>query len=310
MSLLKRIEKGASDTFFKTRLLARYGTMHPEQAKLPGCDHPIAIDPGDPCAVKKVLKASMRGRISDNLIFWREFNQHLKPGLCVDVGLSYGECLFGTRYSPKTRLYGFEANPRLIPHLKKSRELHPDGERMTVTHCLVGAESGDDQSFFIDLDWSEMSSAVTTADHSHRREETKVATRAIDDVIPPADSAGAKLLFKFDIEGFESTALLGFQRVLDDAASSVGLVEYDAAFTTGAGVDCEAYLDWLRQRFRVFYIGNLAKRLLLPLPDNGRDHHLTDPKKGYHGDLVLVGRGSESGWLPPSWSIEEGHPSS
>lgn len=307
MSPLKRLKKAASDTFFKTRLFVRYGSTRPNHAKLPGCEHPVYFDPDDPCAFKKILKASLRDRVSNNLVFWREFNAHLKPDLCIDVGLSYGECLFGTTYADFTRLHGFEANPRLIDYLEESRRHHPQGGQMTLHHCLVSDTEAEEQSFFINLDWSEMSSAVAATGRRHRREETRLPSRSIDAFIPPAEAAGKSVLFKLDIEGFEFPALRGLSRTLEQAANLVGLVEYDTLYTSRAGFDCAEFLDWLRDRFEVYVIDSLPRRRLTPLPGPGRDAAVSDPERSFHTDLVLIGKNNPGGWLPPSWSIDRGH---
>lgn len=307
MNALKLIERAASDTFLRSWVLARFGTTRPDRATLPGCDHPIFFDAGDPCARKKILKASMRGTVSENLVFWREFNRHLKPDLCVDAGLSYGECLTGTRYQPHTRLYGFEANPNLIDHLEKSRGHHPDGERMTITHCVVSDTDADDQKFFINLDWSEMSSAVEVGNRAHRREEIRLSARRIDSVIPTAEAADKTILFKIDVEGLDSLTLKGFIHTLEAADCFVGLVEYNTVFASRAGVDGREYLDWLAEHFDVFLIDSFKHRRLRPLPHYRRDRKLVDASKTYHTDLVLAGKENPGGWLPPSWTIDRGH---
>jgi hypothetical protein len=133
ISPYKRLEKAVKTACLTPLTLARYGTAKPRKARLHGSPHWIHIDPDDPCAIKKVVHEPLRGKVSDNLVFWRDFNRHLAPGLIVDVGMNYGECLFGTDYGRESRLYGFEANPRQMPPLENSRRDHTAGDRMTLT---------------------------------------------------------------------------------------------------------------------------------------------------------------------------------
>ena len=79
VSPYKRFEKAFKRAYLKPLILLRYGTLRPERAKLHGSEHWIYIDAADPCARKKVIEEPLRGKVSDNLIFWRDFNRHLTP---------------------------------------------------------------------------------------------------------------------------------------------------------------------------------------------------------------------------------------
>jgi FkbM family methyltransferase len=305
VSPYKRFEKAFKRAYLKPLILLRYGTLRPERAKLHGSEHWIYIDAADPCARKKVIEEPLRGKASDNLIFWRDFNRHLNPDLIVDVGLNYGECLFGTDYETNATLYGFEANPRLIPHLEKSKADHPAGPRMTITNCLVSDAPADDIPFFVNPDWSGSSSAVREMNTRPQTLEFKLPARPIDSVVPLDAARGKTLLFKMDIEGYESKALRGFVETLASVARSVGFIEFDAQYITWAGQSPPEYLGWLQQRFHTYRVASIKAKTLKKVEGFADLPKLHGDPNRVHTDLVLVGKQSPDNWLAPEWSILE-----
>lgn len=301
-SLYSRVERLFKQAYLTPLTLLRYGTLRPQRARLHGCDNWIYIDPTDPCAIKKVVHEPLRGKVSSNLIFWREFNAHLKPDLVVDVGLNYGECLFGTNYSPAANLWGFEANPRLIPLLEKSRQLHPDGARMILTNCLVSDVPAENVPFLVNPKWSGSSSAVREMNETHKHIEFKLPARTIDSIIPVVAAQDRTLLFKMDIEGFERRALAGFVGTLDRVARAYGFIEFTPKFLRWAGVEPEEFLLWLQERFDVFCFANARRRHLLSIAE-----YCNLPAR--HGgafagtDLLLVPKRRNAQWLPPGWTV-------
>lgn len=305
VSLYKRFEKAFKRTYLKPLTLFRYGTLHPHRAKLNGSDHWIYIDADDPCAVKKVIEEPLRGKVSDNLVFWRDFNRHLRPDLLVDVGLNYGECLFGADYAANAELYGFEANPRLIPHLEKTRQGHPAAQRITITNALVSDTLADQVPFFVNPDWSGSSSAVREMNTRPQTLEFKLPARSIDSIISPEQAIGKTLLFKMDIEGYESRALRGFVNTLGGVACSVGFIEFDAQYITWAGQSPSDYLDWLRTHFRIYRIASIKTKTLRSITCFAELPKLHGDLNRVHVDLVLVGKQSQDNWLAPEWTIVE-----
>jgi FkbM family methyltransferase len=305
VSPYKRLEKAFKRAYLKPLTLIRYGTLRPERAKLHGSDHWIYIDAGDPCARKKVVEEPLRGKVSDNLVFWRDFNRHLKPDLIVDVGLNYGECMFGTDYGDGTLLYGFEANPRLITHLEKSKAEHPAGLRMTITNCLVADQAADDIPFFVNPDWSGSSSAVREMNTRPQTLEFKLQARTLDSVVPLDEARGKTLLFKMDIEGYESKALKGFVETLASVSRSVGFIEFDAQYIRWAGESPEEYLVWLQRRFNTYRVGNIGTKKLRKVESFDDLPKLHGDAQRVHTDLVLVGKQTPDGWLAPEWSIAQ-----
>lgn len=299
----KRFEKAFKEAYLKPLTLLRYGSLRPAKARLYGRRNWIHIDPQDPCALKKVVHEPLRGKVSDNLVFWRDFNRHLRPELIVDVGLNYGECLFGDDYPPAARLYGFEANPRLLPFLEKSRADHPDGARMSLTNCLVSDTPASGVPFFVNPDWSGSSSAVRELNNRPEALEFKLDAKTLDSVIPEDAATAATLLFKMDIEGYESRALKGFTTTLARVARAVGFIEFDAQYLRWAGEDPDDYLGWLRERFDTFRLVSIKDRSLRPVERFDQFPKLHGDPDRVHVDLVLVGKQTPSGWLAPEWSL-------
>ena len=106
-------------------LLRQYGTLRPERVHLPQSRHAVYIDTGDRRAIKRILLDAVRGRYPVNRRFWVDFVGTLEPEIALDVGANYGECVFAADYTDATRVFAFEANPALQPHLQRSREEHP-----------------------------------------------------------------------------------------------------------------------------------------------------------------------------------------
>jgi len=303
VSPYKRFEKAFKEAYLTPLTLLRYGTLKPTRARLHGSDHWIHIDPDDPCAIKKVVQEPLRRKVSDNLIFWRDFNRHLDPDLIVDVGLNYGECLFGCDYAEKVRFYGFEANPRLIPHLEKSRDGHPAGERMTITNCLVSDSPAEDVPFLVNPDWSGSSSAVRELNDRPRTIEFKLTAKTVDSVVPEGAAKGASILFKMDIEGYESRALKGFTRCIEQASSAIGFIEFDGQYIRWAGEDPNDYLDWLQERFHTYRLVSIKAKTIRTVDRFEEIPKLHGDANRVHVDLILVAKQTPEGWLAPEWTV-------
>lgn len=302
LPLYPHLERAFKLAYLVPLTLLIYGTPRPRRAKLEGCDNWIYIDPSDPCAIKKVVHEPLRGKVSANLIFWREFNAHLKPDLVVDVGVNYGECLFGANYRPEASIWGFEANPRLMPHIEQSRQHHPNAARITLTNCLVSDAPAEDVPFLVNPEWSGSSSAVRQMNESHKHIEFKLPARPIDSVIPEEAATGKTLLFKMDIEGYESRALAGFAGTLSRVKQAFGFIEFTPKFIRWAGVEPEGFFAWLRERFDVYCYASARRRQLVRVMEYGE-------LPARHGgefagtDLLLAPRQPADQWLPPGWSL-------
>lgn len=304
MSIAKKLENFAKSLVLAPRVLLRYGRLRPTRTRLIGCDHWVHIDPTDRRALKKLVYDPLRGRVSPPSAFWSAFNTHLQPAVAVDVGVNFGECLFGARYSGNTHIFGFEANPRIAPFLEKSRAEHPDGNRMTLALGLVSDQAAEDVPFFVDPTWSGGASAVSSLNHSLGTLSFQLAARTLDSVIPQELVRGQCLLFKMDIEGYESRAFVGFRQTLDAAALTVGFIEFDSSYITAAGESPEAYFQRLGERFDVYRLDDLSTQKIIRVGDYSTLPRSRASDGRIHTDLILVTHHSDPAtWLAPSWSL-------
>jgi FkbM family methyltransferase len=304
MSIGKKIESFVKSLVLAPRIYARYGSLRPTKVKLIRCDHWVHIDPTDRRATKKFVQDPLRGRVSPPSAFWNAFNKHLQPAVAVDVGVNFGECLFAVRYAERTRIFGFEANPRIAPFLEKSRQEHPDGSRMTLTHGLVSDEAAEDIPFFVNPTWSGGASAVAALNDEPGTLSFKLSARTLDSVIPRDLVQNQSLLFKMDIEGYESRAFGGFWQTIDAAAFAVGFIEFDSSYITAAGESPEAYFHRLEKRFDIYRLDPSAKQVLLEVGNYSTLPISRAADGRVHTDLILVTPETPaSSWLAPGWSI-------
>lgn len=304
MKLGKFIERAGKSLMLAPATLARYGTLKPDRVRLHGCSNWIHIDPNDRRAIKKFVHDPIRRRSSPPLVFWRDFLFKLKPDIAIDVGVNYGECLFGARYGDHTRVFGFEANPRLAPYLRASRSDHPDAPGISIIEGLVSDAIAEAVPFYADPTWSGTGSAVQSLNDGANVVTSEIPARMIDSVIPRELAQGATLLFKMDIEGYESRAFGGFRETLDVVKLAVGLIEYDTTYIREAGADPEVYFSALSERFDVHRLdggqpGRLVKvRAFGDLPISRAED------RRVHTDLLLSTRGTPAdSWLPGDWTI-------
>ena len=305
MKLGKLIERSIKSLLLAPATLLRYGTLRPTRARLLDCSNWIHIDPNDRRAIKKIVHDPIRRRTSSPLVFWRDFLEKLAPELAIDVGVNYGECLFGARYPKKTRVFGFEANPRLAPYLHKSRNDHPDAPRITIVEGLVSDAITPDVPFYADPSWSGTGSAVSSLNSGPGVITTRIQARTLDSVIPRESVNGATLLFKMDVEGYEPRAFDGFGETIKAANLAVGFIEFDSTYIREAGVNPESYFETLSRRFDVHRLsggkpGRIIKVRSYPdLPVSRAED------KRIHTDLLLSTRGSDiASWLPDHWNLE------
>jgi len=304
MKPAKRLERALKSLLLAPKILLRYGTLSPTRVKFDGCDNWIHIDPQDRRAIKKFVNDPVRRRVSPPLAYWRDFLAKLVPTVAVDIGVNYGECLFGASYHTTTQVFGFEANPKLHPYLQKSRDAHPQGANITLVSGLVSSSSADSVKFYSDPSWSGTGSAVPSIHLSDNIITTEIASHTLDSKIPTEAVAGKILLFKMDIEGYESHAFGGFSKTLDAAGLAVGLIEFDTTYIRESGEDPLAYFSLLMNRFDVYRLADGQARKLLKVEEFEFLPVSRADDKRVHTDLLLITLGTPvQTWLPDNWSI-------
>jgi len=289
MSIVRSIRNAIRGRFQRSAVLRRYGVDRPSVVTLPGSRNPIHIDPQDPRAWKILVMAPLYGRLARNQTFWRQSCAQLNPGLALDIGLNFGECLFAADYGPRTELHAYEANPALKPYVNRSLADHPAREQMQVHFGLVSHEPGPSQTFYIDQRWSGGSSAIAGLhpEETSRYQAVQVPVVSIDSTLSqsPAARPGGTLVFKIDVEGYEFRVLEGMQKTLSAPRWSVGLVEFDTALLKKAGESLEAYFAFLQERFEIYAFANETKATPARTWDELRGLFR---KPEFHTDLLLT----------------------
>lgn len=305
MKIGKILERSFKRSIYAPLVLLRYGSLRPAKVRITGCDHFVFIDPEDRRAVKKFIYDPVRKRVSPPLRFWRDFNQHISPAIALDIGVNYGECLFGSRYAEKTEVYGFEANPTLLPYLEKSRQSHPEREQIKLVSGLVSNRVADDIDFFVDPTWSGTASAIPQLNGDQKTVKLKVSSHRLDDIIPTDTVAGHSILFKMDIKGYESFAFKGFTQTINAAALTVGLIEFDTTYITKAGASPTAYFNRLKDLFEIYRIASIKRQSLQQIDNFDQLPRSRAEDERTHTDLILVSKDRKSeDWMPQGWKLQ------
>ncbi|TVR65270.1 MAG: FkbM family methyltransferase [Gemmatimonadales bacterium] len=310
----KSVEHAIRAVKMHVLLRRRYGTLRPEWVPYPDFEASLSIDPHDQRALHKIALDFARRRTARHIRFWRDFTVHLEPAVCLDVGANYGECLFSLRYPPATRVLGVEANPRILPHLERSRDAHPDTSLIHLHHAIAGDDDRELASLWLEPRWSGRTRAFAGHEDGGERERVEVPATRIDTLVGGLTGPGpldGPLVFKIDVEGFESFVLRGMARTVAAAPLAVGYVEVDRELMEAAGASISEVDDML-EGFRLFVPERRRGRdQLRPLPSLGE---LVAGRSGrFHTDVVMVrGEGTGFGsaqrppWLPPTWDLLPG----
>ena len=212
----------------------------------------IHVNLRDPRGRTLALNGFSQPHISD---LWSALNETLRPTDVIDVGANYGEIGLGTNFSGAERVVLIEANPELCGFLNKTIAGLPFKEKVTLHNVLAGSEKDDGQTlpFYVDKDWSGMSSAVKPNTHQRKVDENHVVTRSLDHLMD-GDFSDRKTLFKIDVEGFEASVIAGMNKILDDSKSIAGIIEFNKSLIAGAGDDPSQLFDRLLRVGKIYLI--------------------------------------------------------
>lgn len=253
-------------------ILAKHGRFRPDRVKLVCSEHSIFVDPREPRG-RAILRNFGRGqpRIKE---IWRRAIDQLDPELVVDVGANYGEMVFAPTYAPGTRVVAVEANRQLADYLERSRVEHTNADQIELIIALASDHSDDDATLYVDPTWSGRSSAAA-AKASWVPQKVRAVT--IDDL---ASGSPSTLVFKIDVEGFEAQVLGGMNRILSMVNQVVGILEFHNIALARAGIDADAFLTSLRERFAA----------VAEVKRDGATTHITKSHRAAHlqGDLVVA----------------------
>lgn len=251
-NLAKQIEHRIKGGALSAMAVMRWGTTRPKRVRPRGAAGEITINPDDPLARKKLVHDTLRNKLRFHRMFMKHLCEQADPDLALDIGVNYGECLFTPAYRPGTTVLGFEANPELDPYIESSIVSHPQGGQIHLCSGLVGEEHGGEADFHIDTQWSGASSAAKLFDEEGRYTVVKRPKLSVDGAVADKGLSPRGVVFKIDVEGYESYVINGMQNTLGQADWSVGLIEFNPVFATSAGVDVRRYYDRLHDAFHVY----------------------------------------------------------
>jgi FkbM family methyltransferase len=185
--------------------------------------------------------------------FWPEFPPMVAAflrngGDLFDVGANFGLVTFGTVPLVERlgiRFHLFEANPRIIPLLRRSAQEWPE-EQFHINHCCVSDQRGVSHHLVPDAAWGH----GRISDHG-----TPVPNLLLDDYI--AEHKIDRISFlKLDVEGWEIHALHGARRALASGQVEAGFIEVEPSSLRRSGADARSLLDLFdRFGFDAYFAG-------------------------------------------------------
>lgn len=160
-------------------------------------------------------------------------------GHVIDVGASVGlhTIALARAIGPQGRIDAFEAEPRLIPYIK--RTLASNGLLQVNLHNrAVGSEDG--ETIFNVAKTIGHSSLFQLSDESEVQEQIQVPILRLDSAIP----AGTKIdLIKMDVEGAEIDVLKGSARILAESPNCMIVAECGPSHLRRIGIDIN---EWFK----------------------------------------------------------------
>ncbi|MFC7370346.1 FkbM family methyltransferase [Fictibacillus iocasae] len=217
--------------------------------------------------------------------FWSMAVEWVNPDVVIDVGVNYGECLFSVSYPAHAKIYGIEANHRLLPYIEQSRNTHPNQTQITIVNAFASEQNNVLKEFFVDKHWSGTSSASYMPSHN-MIEKVSVPSITIDSLVREVP-IHEKVLFKVDVEGYEAFVLKGMKKLLSSCDTALGFVEFNSEYITKAGISANEFLDDLQTHFTICFY-NADDVLVKGHQLNLEGLQSVFGTSSVHTDLVLV----------------------
>ncbi|MGG7621248.1 FkbM family methyltransferase [Bacillus coreaensis] len=229
----------------------KYKTLNinklPEKIKL-SCSHSLYVNPKENRGRALLIGNGVTQKRLSN--FWANSVNKLKPDLVIDVGVNYGECIFSATYPSNTAIYGIEANSTLLEYINRSKEEHPNKSQIHIINAIASDTDGEDKVFFIDKHWSGTSSATYIPSHN-LIEKVSVTSVKIDSLFSGQRSFRT-VLFKVDVEGYETLVLKGMTNLFIKSESIVGFIEFNSEYIEKLGVAVDDFLNFIKEYFSIY----------------------------------------------------------
>ncbi|MFZ3588734.1 FkbM family methyltransferase [Bacillus sp. DJP31] len=240
------------DVLLKTGLLLKYRTWNvqklPNKISLPS-SRTIYINPTENRGRALLLRDGVtQERLTS---FWQKSVAVFKPTIVLDIGVNYGECIFSTTYNKKTTIIGVEANEQLLSYIDQSRLDHPNRDQIQIVYGFATNSEKETHSFFVDKNWSGTSSGTKMVEHD-LVEEFQVPSVTINTLLKNQVRKHDRLLFKIDVEGFESFVLEGMYDILKETKEAIGFIEFDSEYMKRAGTSLSQFFEKLKEEFHIY----------------------------------------------------------
>lgn len=188
----------------------------------------------------------------------------------LDIGANYGYfgLLAAQRTQPKeSKVVLFEANPSLIPYIKKSLGVNWLNQQSTVECCAVGAKSGTAKLTILKdyVGSASLHTAKHIDEYMHDKmyveaeQSIKVDVVSIDEYCSKHNIASVDLI-KMDIEGFEEEAYKGMKKTVAASKNITMFIE----FTKQSYNDPEGFYKELLNDFGNVYVIDAQGKLHKP----------------------------------------------
>ncbi len=270
-------------------IVRNYNTSNPEFAFVCGGLRRVAVNPHDKRARTQLLRHGVR-YFSKMQAMVYVVAAACKPDVFFDIGVNYGECLFSLPLNSDVRAYGFEANPALLPLIKRSIRYNDDLKRVQVFQKAMSETAGEQIPFFVNNAWSGKSTAVTPSRQRSDIEKISVETTTLDQELLKLDTWSTALI-KIDVEGFEPKVLRGGKSIFDGNKNIAILLEFDSNFIQQSGESVSEFFDFLQANFAIFAVLRRSISKMTSLEDLQK---LDTRRESIHFDLLLVNSQDES----------------